>query len=123
MKLLIHRLLALRIAAKMEAYGTVSLGKNRLLMTKSTRRHFFIGAALGLMSAPLMAGTPPTPTKADVPYGDDPHRIMDIYVPPEGAGSFPVLLFFGGIWKSSKGVPNLNRFSLFVSARILPHSC
>jgi len=35
---------------------------------------------------------------------------LDIYVPPQGAGPFPVVLWYGGIWVSSKGVPDLNSF-------------
>jgi dienelactone hydrolase len=69
----------------------------------------FVGA-LALIGPRLMAGPPPTPTKADVSYGPDAHQIMDICVPPKGDGPFPVVLFYGGIWKSDKHVPDLNRF-------------
>jgi acetyl esterase/lipase len=52
----------------------------------------------------------PVPTKADVSYGPHPHQLFDIHVPPNESGPFPVLLWFGGLWKPSKGVPDLNRF-------------
>jgi len=52
----------------------------------------------------------PAPTKADVAYGPHPHQLMDIYVPPQGDGPFPVLLWFGGLWEASKHVPDVNRF-------------
>jgi acetyl esterase/lipase len=47
----------------------------------------------------------PAPTKADVPFGPDPHQRLDVYLPREGDGPFPVLLWFGGLWKPSKGAP------------------
>jgi hypothetical protein len=70
---------------------------------------------LKMESASVFAGPKPTPTRADVPYGPEPHEIMDIYAPATGAGPFPVVLWFGGIWKSDKGVPDLNNF--------FPHGC
>jgi acetyl esterase/lipase len=66
--------------------------------------------AWAVVSVLSMAGPPPVPTKADVSYGPDAHQIMDICVPPKGDGPFPVVLFYGGIWKSDKHVPDLNRF-------------
>jgi hypothetical protein len=63
-----------------------------------------------ISASSLLAGPKPVPTKTDVSYGPDPHQIMDIYVPPTGVGPFPVLLWYGGIWVSSKGVPDLNNF-------------
>lgn len=53
---------------------------------------------------------PKAPNHADLPYGNHPHQIMDIYLPTEGSGPFPVLIWFGGIWQPSKHVPDLNRF-------------
>ena len=58
----------------------------------------------------LLAGPAPVPAKADVSYGPHPHQIMDIHIPPNGTSPFPVILWYGGIWQSSKGVPDLNRF-------------
>ena len=66
--------------------------------------------ALALAGGRAKAGPSPVPTKADVAYGPDAHQIMDICVPPKGDGPFPVVLFYGGIWKSDKHVPDLNRF-------------
>ena len=59
----------------------------------------------------LYAANPkPVPTKADVSYGPHPDQLMDIYVPPQGTGPFPVVIWYGGIWAPSKGVPDLNSF-------------
>ena len=52
----------------------------------------------------------PAPTGADIPYGPHPHQVMDVYVPPRGAGPFPVVMWFGGLWSPSKNVPDLQRF-------------
>jgi len=57
-----------------------------------------------------VAGPAVTPTKADVSYGPEPHQLMDICLPPNGAGPFPVVLFYGGIWQSDKHVPDPGRF-------------
>lgn len=52
----------------------------------------------------------PAPAHADVPYGAHPHQLMDIHIPPQGEGPFPVVLWFGGIWKESKHAPDVNHF-------------
>ncbi len=56
------------------------------------------------------AAPKPTPTFANVSYGPNSHQLMDIFTPPDGAGPFPVVIWFGGLWVPSKGVPDLNRF-------------
>jgi hypothetical protein len=59
-----------------------------------------------------MLGQPapaPIPAKANIPYGPDPHQILDLYLPPDGNGPFPVLLFYGTIFQASKRPPLLNR--------------
>jgi hypothetical protein len=67
-------------------------------------------AAFAIKSASMSAAEKPAPTKADVSYGPHPHQLMDIYIPPQGTGPFPVLIWFGGLWEASKHVPDLNRF-------------
>jgi acetyl esterase/lipase len=67
-------------------------------------------AIVALHETNLRAAAKPEPAKADVPYGPHPHQLLDIYAPPEGAGPFPVVIWFGGLWAPSKGVPDLNRF-------------
>jgi hypothetical protein len=52
----------------------------------------------------------PAPTHADVSYGPHPHQVMDIYLPPKGEGPYPVLLWFGGIWKPAKHPARLDYF-------------
>ena len=60
----------------------------------------------------------PTPTKADVSYGPNPHQLLDIYIPPQGTGPFPVVVWFGALWKPGKGVPDLNHFLPFQCAAV-----
>lgn len=47
----------------------------------------------------------PIPTFADISYGPFPHQLLDIYIPAQTKkpGPYPVVMWFGGIWKSSKG--------------------
>lgn len=52
----------------------------------------------------------PAPTKPDVAYGPHPHQVLDLYLPPEGAGPFPVVVWYGGLWKPAKSVPDVHRF-------------
>ncbi len=72
------------------------------------------------MSAVLMAaGLPalsaadppkPVPTHADVRYGPHPNQLMDVHLPPQAKGPCPVLIWYGGIWKPSKHVPDRRPF-------------
>ena len=52
----------------------------------------------------------PVPTHADVSFGPHPHQLMDVHLPTQVAGPFPVLVWYGGLWEPSKHVPDLNRF-------------
>ena len=68
-------------------------------------------SALHAVDAPSKTAPPkPVPTHADVSYGVSPHQLMDIYLPTNGGGPFPVLIWFGGIWEPSKNAPDLKRF-------------
>jgi acetyl esterase/lipase len=58
----------------------------------------------------VFAAEKPIPTKADVAYGPHPHQRLDVYVPIHGTGPFPVVIWYGGLWVPSKGVPDLNKF-------------
>jgi hypothetical protein len=49
--------------------------------------------------------TPDKPLKANLSYGPSPHQILDIYLPPTGAGPFPVMINYGLIWKPGKNAP------------------
>jgi hypothetical protein len=72
-----------------------------------------IAPALCGMALMLNAGASaaePRPTHADVPYGPHLHQLMDIYLPPRDRGPFPVLLWFGGIWKPAKHAPRPDFF-------------
>ena len=51
------------------------------------------------------------PTRAahvNVSYGPHPHQLLDIYLPADGTGPWPVVVWFGGIWQPSKAAPGLN---------------
>ena len=50
----------------------------------------------------LLGLADPKPAYADVSYGPHHHQLMDIYVPSKGRAPYPVLLWFGGIWKPAK---------------------
>jgi acetyl esterase/lipase len=73
-------------------------------------RSVFPASLVLIVSSPVLAADPPKPTDADVAYGKNAHQLIDIYVPTEGKGPFPALVWFGGIWKPSKGPANLNFF-------------
>ena len=61
--------------------------------------------------APAKAAPPaPVPSFADVSFGPHPHQLIDIYLPKKGDAPFPVLLWFGGIWKAAKHPANLALF-------------
>src|SRR5580704_1568230 len=60
------------------------------------------GLALTTVVAGVTAAADPAPTQADVSYGPPPHQLLDIYLPPKGAGPYPVVLWFGGIWKPAR---------------------
>lgn len=65
-----------------------------------------IAAAADTKSVPFK----PTPKWADVSYGPSPLQLLDVHLPPAGDGPFPVLVWFGGLWKPAKHVPDLNHF-------------
>ena len=50
----------------------------------------------------LLGSADPGPAHADVSYGPHPHQLIDIYVPSKGPGPYPVLLWFGGIWRPAR---------------------
>lgn len=75
-----------------------------------TGRLMGICLAMASAGASLTAAVPPVPTQANVAYGTHPHQIMDIHVPPQGNGPFPVVMWFGALWRAGKNVPDLNHF-------------
>jgi hypothetical protein len=68
-----------------------------------------LAVVLGSIASPAIAAPQP-PTHADISYGPHPHQLIDIYLPPNGSGPFPVVLWYGGIWQPSKYAPDPNRF-------------
>jgi acetyl esterase/lipase len=57
------------------------------------------------------ADDPPKPTHADVAYGPHANQQLDFYLPPKGEGPFPVVIWFGGIWKPAKHPARLDYFA------------
>jgi acetyl esterase/lipase len=55
-------------------------------------------------------GADPAPTYASISYGPSPHQVIDVYLPPKGSGPFPVVLWFGGIWKPARHAARLDYF-------------
>ncbi len=68
-------------------------------MSDTTRRHALgsaLGAAMGLMAAPLLGAAAPAPR--EIAYGGDPLQRLDLY-PRAGLSGAPMLLFVhGGGW-------------------------
>jgi acetyl esterase/lipase len=52
----------------------------------------------------------PAPSIVDVAYGPHANQRLDVYIPTKGTGPFPVLVWYGGIWKPARNVPDPNRF-------------
>lgn len=76
--------------------GTRALFRNHLIFA-------LVVAGLAPASAANVGGLgKPAPTHADIAYGLHPHQRLDIYLPPKGDGPYPVLLWYGGIWKPAK---------------------
>jgi acetyl esterase/lipase len=55
-----------------------------------------------LLTAALALAADPGPTHADVSFGPHPHQLLDIYLPKDGPKPYPVLIWYGGIWKPAK---------------------
>ncbi len=69
------------------------------------------GAVLATAAADVARGDPDSaPTRADVSYGPHPHQLIDVYLPPKGSRPYPVVLWFGGIWKPAKHPARLDFF-------------
>jgi acetyl esterase/lipase len=77
----------------------------------SVRSRLLINLILALPLGGVASGaSDPAPTHADVAYGSSPHQRIDIYLPPKGRGPYPVVLWFGGIWKPAKHPARLEYF-------------
>ncbi|MDR3706853.1 MAG: hypothetical protein P4L33_01015 [Capsulimonadaceae bacterium] len=74
----------------------------------------FCLAAITCLSYALAAAAseaaPPVPSIANLSYGPAPHQLMDIYLPSQGKGPFPVVIWYGTIWKPGKVAPGLDHF-------------
>ncbi|QJW93997.1 alpha/beta hydrolase family protein [Frigoriglobus tundricola] len=81
-----------------------------IFLTPGSPHALVVGVVAALSgSAPLTAAAP-TPTHADVAYGPHEHQRLDIYLPPKGDGPYPVLVWYGGIWKPAKHPAALDYF-------------
>lgn len=70
----------------------------------------FTSASVLAFAADAPPAKSPIPTHPDISYGPNPHQLMDVHLPKDGSGPFPVLVWYGGIWQPGKHVPDLNRF-------------
>lgn len=62
----------------------------------------FVIAFLIVATTPLASAAPLAPTEKDVSYGSHPNQVVDLYLPTKGKGPYPVVVWFGGIWKPAK---------------------
>lgn len=85
----------------------------------NTMRKKNLGIVLALLCCPVLTlvaqekkpdKAEPKPTHADIAYGPHAHQRIDIYLPPQGEGPFPVVLWFGGIWKPGRHPARLDYF-------------
>jgi acetyl esterase/lipase len=70
-----------------------------------------ISGLLLALAADLVLAADPPPTHADVAYGLHEHQRIDIYLPPEGKEPYPVVVWFGGIWKPGRHPARLDYFN------------
>jgi hypothetical protein len=70
----------------------------------------FLILAYGLLLPSVEAAPKQLPTHSDVSFGLHPHQLVDVYLPPEQDWPFPDLVWYGGLWKPAKHVPDVNRF-------------
>ncbi len=94
--------------------------KNRLAMVLLVERMDMSGEQQKVMYADFMkaavakhanpAPPPAPPTHANISFGPHAHQLIDIYLPKKGDAPYPVLLWFGGIWKPAKHPANLGFF-------------
>ena len=70
----------------------------------------FSSLLLAPITASLATAADPAPSYADLSYGPHPHQRIDVYLPPDGNGPYPVVLWFGGIWKPAKHPARLDYF-------------
>lgn len=76
-------------------------------------RRWMPGAFLVLLAVAVLtvtAAEKPGPTVADIAYGSALNQRLDVYLPPGQKGPFPVLVWYGGIWKPARHAPDVGRF-------------
>jgi len=78
--------------------------------TSCSRFLLTLGLAFVLNGTTAHAAPRPAPSKADVSYGPHPHQTLDLYLPTEGAGPFPVVIWFGNLWQPAKTMPPTYQF-------------
>lgn len=79
------------------------------MLRSSHALRLIVVTMVGLSASVGLAADKPIPVKEDLSYGPHPHQILDVYV-PEGDGPFPVLLWYGGLWKPEMHIPNVIPF-------------
>jgi acetyl esterase/lipase len=80
--------------------------------TSSSAGRCLIGSAWAIawLSGAAFAAPPPAPSYADISYGSHANQRIDIYLPSKADGPYPVVLWFGGIWKPARHPANLGYF-------------
>ena len=73
---------------------------------------FSASAAIAQTKSPPAKQPPPrpAPSEANISYGPHEHQLLDVYLPPKGEGPFPVLMWFGALWKAGKHPAPLDKF-------------
>jgi acetyl esterase/lipase len=67
-------------------------------------------SAVTMTAQEKKAKSGPPPTYVDIAYGQHPHQRVDIYL-PKGDGPFPMLVWYGGIWKAARHAPRPDYFN------------
>lgn len=70
----------------------------------------FLLPLLVLVMGANVQAAPVPPTQAEISFGAHPHQLIDLYLPTKSAGPFPVLVWYGGLWKPAKHAPDPSRF-------------
>lgn len=83
--------------------------------------HWLALAAFALLAAneptqppakpPASPSPAPAPTYADAAYGPHPHQVLDLFLPAQGVGPFPVVINYTTLWVPGKRTPGLGWYA------------
>ena len=80
------------------------------MQAASTRSLLAAVTVAGLVLSQAARAADPVPTHAEVSYGPSERQVLDIYLPAKGDAPYPVLIWYGGIWKPAKHPARLDYF-------------